>query len=116
MPIYEYDCPDCGDFTALKPLARFREPEPCPVCGIPAARVLLSPPGLPLVSAGVRQSHARNERSRHEPRYSSAAERAAGGHGSGCACCKPGAKSAQAQQAANGAKSFPGKRPWMISH
>ncbi len=114
MPVYEYDCPDCGDFTALKPLSGFREPEPCPACGIPAPRILLSAPGLPLLSSETRSRHAINERSAHEPRQSSAAERS--GHGSGCACCKPGAKSARTQQAANGAKGFPGKRPWMISH
>ncbi len=116
MPVYEYDCPDCGDFTALRTLAEFREPEPCPICGTPAPRVLLSAPGLPVLSSAVRRKHAINERSAHEPRHSSAAERAAGGHGSGCACCRPGAKSARVRQTADGAKSFPGQRPWMISH
>ncbi|MGI9212526.1 MAG: FmdB family zinc ribbon protein [Methylococcaceae bacterium] len=116
MPIYEYDCSRCGDFTALRPMAEFRAAQPCPSCGVLAPRVLLNAPGLPVLSTEMRRSHALNERSAHEPRHSSAAERASSGHGSGCACCKPGAKSARVQQGVTGAKSFPGQRPWMISH
>jgi hypothetical protein len=56
----------------------------------------------------VRQAHAVNERSAHEPRTSAR-------HGAGCSCCGGGRKS-NAVQAPNGAKSFPAKRPWMISH
>jgi putative FmdB family regulatory protein len=116
MPVYEYGCPDCGDFTALMPLARYREPQPCPACGEPSPRVVRSAPGLPLLRAETRKALAINERSAHAPKLSTAGEReSAGKHGPSCACCKPG-HSARTRQGADGAKSFPGRRPWMISH
>lgn len=117
MPIYEYDCPRCGDFTALRPMAQYREPHPCPDCGEPAPRAVFSAPGLPLLSAASRTAHATNERSAHAPKVSRKGEREAGSkHGPGCACCKPGAASARTRVAQDGSKSFPSKRPWMISH
>lgn len=111
MPVYEYDCPACGDFTAMRPMAEYREPQPCPGCGVPAPRVLLSAPRLPVLGAAVRKAHAINERSAHEPKRSGGKT-----HGAGCACCKPGARSTGTRVAADGAKSFPARRPWMISH
>lgn len=34
MPLYEFECPDCGNcFDAMKPIAHRGEPEPCPGCG-----------------------------------------------------------------------------------
>jgi putative FmdB family regulatory protein len=46
MPTYEYACDRCGTFTAMRPLAEFREPQPCPQCTAPAPRVTLSGPAL----------------------------------------------------------------------
>jgi hypothetical protein len=36
-------------------------------------------------------------------------------HGAGCACCA-GKSMRNGKRGKNGAKSFPGARPWMISH
>jgi hypothetical protein len=36
-------------------------------------------------------------------------------HPSGCGCCS-GARRGATVTAPNGAKSFPSRRPWMISH
>ena len=34
MPIYEYQCPDCGQvFDALRPMAKADDPLPCTHCG-----------------------------------------------------------------------------------
>ena len=109
MPIYEYECADCGGFTASRPLAQYREPQPCPDCGASAPRALLTAPAFAGMPSVTRQAHAINERSAHEPRSS------AQGHGAGCGCCGGGKKSS-AVTGADGSKTFPNRRPWMISH
>lgn len=50
MPIYEYDCPQCGDFTVLRPMAERDEPCACPYCDTQSARVILSAPGHSLLA------------------------------------------------------------------
>jgi putative FmdB family regulatory protein len=40
MPLYEYSCPSCGRFSALRPMAQHSQPQPCPQCGVISARVL----------------------------------------------------------------------------
>ena len=108
MPTYEHACDDCGEFTAVRPLAQCREPQPCPSCDAPAPRVLVTPLAFAGMPAAVRQAHAVNERSAHEPKQSSR-------HAAGCSCCSGSARSA-AVRSADGSKAFPAKRPWMISH
>jgi len=109
VPVYEYACTDCGAFTALRPMAQGREPHPCPSCGATAPRVLATPPAFAGMSAAQRVAHATNERGAHEPRVSSR-------HGAGCSCCGSGAKTSAVARATDGSKTFPTKRPWMISH
>lgn len=99
MPLYDYECGQCGPFTELRPMAECEAPSACPGCGAPAPRAWLTAPRLggdPALIA----AHAANERSAHAPR------RAA--HGPGCGCC--------AKQPSPRAKGFVGRRPWMISH
>jgi putative FmdB family regulatory protein len=120
MPTYDYACPDCGGFDALRPLALRNEPAPCPLCGAGSPRVWTSPARLAYLDSGTRRAIETNERAAHQPRSSSelADSRSGPGrlrHPAGCGCCAPGRRSATAT-APNGAKSFPGKRPWMISH
>ncbi|MDE3010199.1 MAG: zinc ribbon domain-containing protein [Pseudomonadota bacterium] len=106
MPIYDYCCPDCGPFTALRAVAQRDADAACPVCGAGAERTLLAAPALPLLSDTLRRAHATNERSSHEPGTSRTHR-----HGPGCGCsAKPGRESAPQL------KSFAAKRPWMISH
>ena len=107
MPAYDYECASCGPFTAFRPMADYAQPATCDTCGALAPRAFLTAPALAGMDAGLRRSQAINERSRHEPR------RSAGAHPSGCGCCRAPARPT-AQPAA--AKSFPGGRPWMISH
>lgn len=71
MPIYDYDCPACGRFSARRSLADFAAPTSCPSCGVPAPRLLLSTPQL----GGGQRAEA----------GAPAAARVS--HGGGCACC-----------------------------
>lgn len=107
MPVYEYHCDAHGPFDALRPLAAYAEPCPCPACAQPARRILLTAPRLASSDRSRIAAHAVNERSAHEPRRSKA-------HGAGCGCCSGGG--ARRAGAPPAAKGFPSKRPWMISH
>jgi putative FmdB family regulatory protein len=108
MPIYEYECSECGGFTAMRPMVQCREPAACPACGAQSPRVLLTAPAFAAMPAAARRAHAVNERSANEPRSASK-------HGAGCSCCG-GGKQTSAVVGANGAKAFANRRPWMISH
>jgi putative FmdB family regulatory protein len=114
MPTYDYACPACGGFDALRTLAARDEPAACPGCGAPSPRVFASAPRLALLEAGTRSAMDINERARHEPKRSGEYQRMR--HPAGCGCCSPGARKTTTLTAANGAKAFPSKRPWMISH
>jgi putative FmdB family regulatory protein len=110
MPVYEYWCATHGLFEAMRPMAAYAEPCDCPECGAAADRVLVTAPRLAAADRTRMQAHAVNERAADSPKKLSS-------HGPGCACCKGGAKPGRATlRRADGAKSFPGSRPWMISH
>ncbi len=107
MPIYEYACVDCGSFTAVRRIDERDAPQSCPGCGREARRQVTATM-LALMPHARRAAHAGNERSAHAP-ASSQGHR----HGPGCGCSA--GKAAPARQP-GAAKSFPGTRPWMISH
>lgn len=113
MPTYDYLCPQCGPFDALRSMAERDVPAACPACTRPAARAWLAAPRLADMPADRRHAMATNERASHEPKRSGEYSRLR--HPAGCSCCSTGRKSATAR-APDGAKAFPGKRPWMISH
>ncbi|MGE4482096.1 FmdB family zinc ribbon protein [Acidocella sp.] len=111
MPVYDYMCPHCGPFTALMPMAAFEDDLDCPECGKAAPRALLNVPHFALMSGTKRKAYAVNEKSAYEPDST----RKSGRHPPGCGCCAkpPGKLKADAPAPM---KSFPGSRPWMISH
>jgi putative FmdB family regulatory protein len=113
MPTYDYDCNACGGFDAFRSLSQRNEPAACPGCGTASPRVFASAPRLALMEGTTRRAMDVNERARHEPKRSSDYARLK--HPSGCGCCSSGKRGATVT-AANGAKAFPSKRPWMISH
>ena len=43
MPIYDYRCPQCGDFRASRPMAESAAAVACPACGRASARCLSAP-------------------------------------------------------------------------
>ena len=113
MPTYEYACKDCGGFDAFRAMAERNDPTPCPACGAASERTFASAPRLGLLEGGTRRAMDVNERARHEPRSSRDYQRLK--HPAGCGCCS-GGKFKATVTAPNGAKTFPSKRPWMISH
>lgn len=113
MPTYDYRCDDCGGFDALRSVSQRDLPADCPDCGGASPRVMSGAPRLALMADGTRRAIAVNERAAHEPKRSGDYPRLR--HPSGCGCCS-GAKRGATVTAPNGAKTFPTKRPWMISH
>ena len=108
MPLYDYVCDRCGPFTALRPMAEFEAPCACPDCAAMAPRALLTAPAIATMPGSRRLAMATNERSADRPRRSTA-------HGPGCGCCAAPSRSRGAART-EAAKSFSGRRPWMISH
>ncbi|WP_447589316.1 FmdB family zinc ribbon protein [Aquipseudomonas campi] len=115
MPIYEYDCDSCGDFTAIRPMSQCTEACACPGCGEPSRRVILSTPRFSTMAGEQRRAHETNERSSHAPQ--SLAEYASKRkHASGCSCCTPNKPVAPTKANPHAMKGKPAGRPWMISH
>lgn len=109
MPVYDYQCDTCGPFEALAPMSKCADPCACPECATEAPRVMLTAPNLSGMSSSRRRAFETNERSADSPRKSS--------HGPNCGCCGGGAKkNSTTLHRPDGSKSFPTKRPWMISH
>jgi putative FmdB family regulatory protein len=112
MPVYEYMCDACGPFTAIRPVAEFDRPTPCPICEAKAPRVLLTAPNFASMDLRRRAAIGVNERSANAP--TTLSERRSK-HGAGCSCC--GNKTMRyVKRGKDGTKSFPTARPWMISH
>jgi putative FmdB family regulatory protein len=113
MPVYDYLCNRCGPFTDMRPMAECDLPHKCPQCRKKAPRAFLTAPYFATMSGERRLAHATNERSASAPKALSS-------HGGGCNCCSGASmrykKNGRSGGAENGAKSFPSKRPWMISH
>lgn len=108
MPMYDYHCDTCGDFSALRPLSEFREPMACPRCSAIATRVI-SAPNLACMSASNRVAWERNERSAHEPRRGSCSSGT-------CGHTHHHAKHAGASTPAPIKKPANQTRPWMLGH
>lgn len=110
MPVYEYRCDECGPFETIASMSKCAEPSSCPSCGDMSPRVMLTAPNVSFVSGAIRRAHATNERSADSPKTTKS-------HGPGCGCCGGGKKlNSTTLHRPDGSKSFPTKRPWMISH
>ena len=115
MPTYDYQCGGCGGFDALRRVSQRDLPAACPDCGAASPRVLSGAPRLAPMADGTRRAIAINERAAHAPKRSG--DYAQLKHPSGCGCCSgAGARRGATVTAPDGAKAFPSKRPWMISH
>jgi putative FmdB family regulatory protein len=75
MPVYDYECADCGAFETTRRIAERDDPATCPNCGAHAPRVTIGAPSF--------------------GKASSASEASAGDAGSygmshrgGCLCCR----------------------------
>lgn len=122
MPLYDYKCRDHGLFQELAMLSESAQPQPCPECKSLSARVIVLTPELLRMDPVRRDAIARNERSKHEPLFSTpehrAEEQARHEHrqGKGCGCKDQAIGKPQVFYTADGKKWFPAARPWMISH
>ena len=119
MPFYDFDCPDCGTFSAFRSLEDRNLPAHCPACQAAAKRVI-SAPNLSLMSGPRRQAFARNEKSQHEPGVKT---RHHCGSGCGCGSSKSNSnlrtKSTRTVDLGKVGKfeaSRKLKRPWMLGH
>jgi putative FmdB family regulatory protein len=99
MPLYEYECASHGVFELTRPMAEASLGASCPDCATPAPRIL-SAPRLACLPASQSKAHARNERSRHEPRRVERPARSA----------PPDAPPVRTKTVAAGG------RPWAIGH
>lgn len=117
MPIYEYDCQECGIFTRLAKISESSMPAPCPECGEESPRII-SAPSLALMTQDNRQRWERNEKAQHAPRLA---------RRSSCGCtgshtCGAGKKSAaQKSESSEATPKFQRQtkktaRPWMLGH
>ena len=115
MPIYEYDCPHCGDFTVLRPMAERDQACACPYCDTASERVILSAPGLATLPGSQRRAHESNERSANAP-MNLDEYKASRKHPAGCSCCGPSKPLQPTKANPHALKASPSNRPWMISH
>jgi hypothetical protein len=101
----------------MRPMAECELPHACPACGEDAPRAFLTVPYLATMSSERRLAHATNERSASVPRALSDLKKA---HGRGCSCCSTKSLSTDKRKGGSSkradAKSFPMRRPWMLSH
>lgn len=66
MPLYDYDCAECGHFREWTSLADSNAQIACPLCGAQAERAVAMP-FLARMNPHSRIAHARNEKAAHEP-------------------------------------------------
>jgi putative FmdB family regulatory protein len=100
MPLYDYECRDCGSFTEFRPVAAFEEDAVCPDCGRASPRQLLCVPHFGAGSGRFRAQGV-NEKNSHAPETT----KRTGKHPPKCSCCRK-----------TPARKTSGPRPWMLSH
>lgn len=118
MAKYDYFCETHGVFEATQPMSKYADPAPCPECGAMCEKIFLSVPNFSGLDASTRHAHATNEAAQHEPKTNKNSHHGHHHHvhGPGCGCGAVSKKKSKTQVHSNGAKSFKGSRPWMISH
>lgn len=115
MPVYDYFCDRCGPFTEMRPMTDYDAPHECPACAKQAPRAFLTAPYFAAMSKDRRLAHAANERSASAPLVLSELKKT---HSAGCLCCsgKSLRSGKQARDDSSRARTFPTRRPWMLSH
>jgi putative FmdB family regulatory protein len=80
MPTYSYRCLHCGPFAAIRRMAEFDLPAPCPICASESPRILT----VPAVLGARRGSSATQAEQGHEDALSGYGRLK---HPAGCKCC-----------------------------
>ena len=125
MPVYEFQCSSCGVVEQTLSIAARNTACQCPHCRKAVHRIIATAPRLRAKARDSVHAAQINERAQHDPVRGSEAHAiselsrrqgssSAGRHPAGCGCCK--GTTAGTVTHADQSKSFPGKRPWMISH
>jgi putative FmdB family regulatory protein len=99
MPLYVYECRNCGLFEAWQEMRSASDTCACPDCGSASERQLAMP-SLSTMNGSLRAALARAEKSSSEPRVASRSHLA----NCGCRLCSGFGKPA------------PTSRRWMIGH
>ena len=112
MPLYDYECSQCGEFSAFNRMSEAFEPKDCPECG-ESSRRIISAPHLACMPAENRKAWERNERSAHEPRVKRRGCGCSGAHtcGTGAGKDKAAATTPALQRSTKTTS-----RPWMLGH
>ena len=110
MPLYDYECRNCGPFREWRPMSEWEANAQCPDCSLPAPRQAAAPM-LGALSTNNRIAHERNERSAHEPKVVRREDLPGGQRHGHHHSVSPVIK----QQFGNVSQSPPG-RPWMVGH
>lgn len=117
MPVYDYKCKEHGVFHELAAMSEADKPVPCPTCGKACARIIMIAPDILDMSPVGRKAAETNERSQHEPAFSTKDRRESDEqHSRGCGCSNRNVGKSKLMYTAQGDKMFPSMRPWMISH
>ncbi|MBU2569013.1 MAG: zinc ribbon domain-containing protein [Gammaproteobacteria bacterium] len=130
MPLYDYKCPKHGIFHDLATFEESSAPKACPHCQTSSPRIIMIPPEVLAMAPDKRKAMSINEKSRHEPAFSTVDSREdqilEHKHTKNCGCSsnkglflKHPDRSSLRQQVIlmqDGSKVFPSQRPWMISH
>ena len=111
MPVYDYECADCGVFPQHRPIAERDVPMACELCDQPLRR-LISAPNLALMAPLQRMAATRNERSRHAPRTGLKTSCCSG---KACVHKKPAPLTKEGKPALRGSTKK-NRRPWMLGH
>jgi len=117
MPLYDYVCRQCGEFTAWGSIQHSSDDAACPDCGQDSRRVI-SAPRLAVMSPQSRVAHERNEKSANEPMHRRRSSCGCTGSHT-CGSASTGAASTAESAAAKPALQRQTKgnaRPWMLGH
>lgn len=116
MPIYDYRCEQCGEFSVLRKMSESSLPAMCDQCGEPAPRII-SAPRLALMDSGRRIAFERNEKSAHAPRQARRSSCGCSGTHT-CSSSNNSTSSATTEQQSPGLRMQTKKtaRPWMLGH
>ena len=117
MPVYDYKCAEHGVFHELATLNDAAKPAVCPTCKGLSGRVIMVAPEFLGMDPHKRKAESTNEKSQHQPEFSTVERRQQDHHHkNGCGCDKRKPGKSKLMYTANGEKMFPSARPWMISH
>lgn len=107
MPVYEYNCDECGPFTKMRGLDMSSAPANCPECGASSPKIF-SVINLRSMQPENRTAWERNERSAHAPHVC----------GSGCSHgpAKPKPRINALGRPALQTSGKRNSRPWMLGH